>query len=236
MKINGSVALVTGANRGLGAAFARALLERGASTVYAGARDPSTITEPGLVPVRLDVTDPDSVAAAAALCGDVTLLVNNAGVSRGDALLDGASLDAARAELETNYLGTLSMGRAFAPVLGRNGGGALVNMLSVLSFVTSPQLATYAASKAAAWSLTNALRLELREQGTQVVAVHAGYIDTDMVRSVDADKISPAEVAARTFDGVEAGLHEVLVDHLSRSVRSALSSDLGVLYPALGSA
>ncbi|WP_431903293.1 SDR family oxidoreductase [Nonomuraea sp. bgisy101] len=212
MKIDGSVALVTGANRGLGAAFARALLERGAKTVYAGARDPSTVTDPRLVPVRLDVTDPAQVTAAAELCGDTDLLVNNAGV-----------LGPPEREMATNYLGVLAMSRAFAPVLARNGGGALVNMLSVLSFLTFPQVATYAASKAAAWSLTNALRMELREQGTLVVGVHAGYIDTDMAARVDAPKLAPAEVVAMALDGVEAGLTEVLADELSRNAKAALS-------------
>ncbi|MEZ0071360.1 SDR family oxidoreductase [Planotetraspora sp. GP83] len=233
MKINGSVALVTGANRGLGAAFARALLDRGASTVYAGARDPSTISEPGVIPVELDITDPASVAAAAERCGDATLVINNAGISRGSALLGAPSLDAARAEMETNFFGTLSVSRAFAPILARNGGGALVNVLSVLSFVSAPQIGSYSASKAAAWSLTNALRLELREQGTLVVGVHAGYIDTDMASQITGPKISPQEVTAQTLDAVEAGRPEVLADALSRDVKAALSGDLEVLYPAL---
>jgi NAD(P)-dependent dehydrogenase (short-subunit alcohol dehydrogenase family) len=236
MKINGSVALVTGANRGLGAAFARALVERGARTVYAAARDPLTVTEPGVVPVRLDVTDPASVLAAAEQCGDTTLLVNNAGISRHSSPLAASAEDAARLEMETNYFGILSMSRAFAPVLARGGGGALVNMLSALSFVSYPQIATYSASKSAAWSLTNSLRLELREQGTLVVGVHAGYIDTDMTARITEPKISPEEVAAQTFDAVEAGRYEVLADATSQDAKAALSGDLELLYPALNDA
>jgi NAD(P)-dependent dehydrogenase (short-subunit alcohol dehydrogenase family) len=233
MKISGSTVLVTGANRGLGAAFARALLDRGARTVYAGARDPASVTATGtgqgLIPVALDITDPASVAAAAARCADVDLLINNAGIS----LSRSPAPDQARAEMETNYFGTLSMSRAFAPVLAANGGGALVNVLSVLSFVTFPSVSTYAASKAAAWSLTNALRVELAEQGTQVVGVHAGYIDTDMAAGVEGPKISPAEVAGLTLDGLEAGAYEVLADGISRETKAALSGDLELLYPAL---
>ncbi|NRQ37043.1 SDR family oxidoreductase [Nonomuraea sp. NN258] len=220
MKIHGSVALVTGANRGLGAAFAQALLERGAATVYAAARTPSAITDPRLTPLALDITDQDAVRAAAERCGDVTLLINHAGISRSHA----PGPEAARAEMETNYFGTLAMSRAFAPILAANGGGALVNVLSVLSFITFPQVATYAASKAAAWSLTGALRQELGEQGTLVVGVHAGYIDTDMAARVTVAKISPQEVVARTLDGVESGLTEVLADELSRQAKAGLAA------------
>ena len=233
MKISGSTVLVTGANRGLGAAFARALLDRGARTVYAGARDPAMITGRDLTPVALDITDPAAVSAAAGRCADVDILINNAGISLSSHPGSDPGLDAGRAEMETNYFGTLAMSRAFAPVLARNGGGALVNVLSVLSFVTFPQVSTYAASKAAAWSLTNALRLELREQGTHVLGVHAGYIDTDMAARVDGPKISPVEVVAQTLDGLEAGAYEVFADDLSRQAKAALSGGLELLYPAL---
>ncbi|MFI9841505.1 SDR family oxidoreductase [Nonomuraea sp. NPDC051941] len=229
MKISGSVALVTGANRGLGAAFAQALLDRGARTVYAAARNPATITGTNLTPIELDVTDPAAVAAAAERCGDVDLLVNNAGISRSGS----SDLDSARAEMDTNYFGTLSMSRAFAPVLARNGGGALVNVLSVLSFITLPQASGYAASKAAAWSLTNALRLELKEQGTHVLGVHAGYIDTDMAAHVTGPKITPEEVVAQTLDALETGAYEVLADAISRQSKAGLSGELERLYPVL---
>jgi NAD(P)-dependent dehydrogenase (short-subunit alcohol dehydrogenase family) len=178
MKIGGSVALVTGANRGLGRAYARELVSRGAAKVYGAARQPAQVTERGVTPIALDITDPERVAEVAKQCADVSLLVNNAGVMRASTFLGAPSLDAARAEMETNYFGTLSMCRAFAPVLAANGGGAVVNILSITSFFTNPFNASYGASKAAAWSLTNGIRLELHHQGTLVVAVHAGFIDT----------------------------------------------------------
>jgi NAD(P)-dependent dehydrogenase (short-subunit alcohol dehydrogenase family) len=233
MKISGSVALVTGANRGLGRALARALAERGAGTVYAGARDPGTVTDPGVVPVKLDVTDPADIAAAAARYKDVTLLVNNAGVFHGGPLLGPATLDEARNEMEINYFGTLALTRAFAPVLGANGGGALVNVLSVVSHVSVPGMGSYAASKSAAWSLTNGVRLELAGQGTLVVGAHMGFMDTDMAAHVTQPKERPEDVAARTLDAVEAGQPEVLIDEISRQVKAGLSGDLFDLYPAL---
>jgi NAD(P)-dependent dehydrogenase (short-subunit alcohol dehydrogenase family) len=232
MEIQGAVALVTGANRGLGAAIAQALTDSGAK-FYGAARDETSITSQDLIPVRLDVNDPDEVLAAARACGDVAIVVNNAGILRGSTSLASGAEDAARAEMETNYLGPLRMAQAFAPVLRANGGGALVNVLSVLSFIAMPQGATYGASKAAAWSLTNALRLELRQQGTLVVAVHAGFIDTDMAAAVDAEKISPQSVAAQIIDAVGSGAEEVLADPTSQMVKAALSDDLTTLYPGL---
>lgn len=231
MKINGSVALVTGANRGLGKAYAEALLERGAAKVYATARDPKTITDPRLIPLRLDVTDPESIAAAAKLAGDVQLLINNAGIATGAGILDDD--EALRREMETNYLGPVRVAREFAPILAANGGGAIVNMLSALSWFTMPTTAGYSAAKAAAWSATNALRLALHEQGTQVVGVHAGYIDTDMAAAVTGPKVSPQDVVGLALDGVESGLPEVLADDVSRQVKSGLSGDLRNLYPAV---
>jgi NAD(P)-dependent dehydrogenase (short-subunit alcohol dehydrogenase family) len=225
--------LVTGANRGLGAAFCRALLERGASKVYAGARDPDTIRTAGVVPVRLDITSPAEVAAAAAQCGDTTLLVNNAGILVGAPVLADHALEDGRREFETNVFGTLSVSRAFVPVLGTNGGGAIINVLSVLSWFSLPGGALYCASKAAAWSLTNALRLDVLDQHTQVVALHVGYMDTDMTAGIDAPKSSPDDVAAQALTGVEAGAFEVLADEVSRNVRGALSAELTALYPAL---
>ncbi len=186
MRIADSVALVTGAGRGLGRAFVQELAERGAATIYAGARDPSQVTGPG-VPVPLDVTDPDQVAAAARRCADVTLLVNNAGLMALSPLIGAPSMAGARHEIETNYFGTLAMCRAFAPVLAAGGGGAIVNMLSVVSFFTNPANGSYGASKAAAWALTNGVRIELAHQGTQVVGVHAGFIDTEMARELAGD-------------------------------------------------
>ena len=231
MKIDGSVALVTGANRGLGRAYARELVKRGAAKVYGAARDPAAVTEPGVTPMALDVTDAERVAQVAAQCADATLLVNNAGVMKASTFMDAPNLDAARLEMETNYFGTLSMCRAFAPVLAANGGGAIVNMLSITSFYTNPFNASYGASKAAAWSLTNGVRLELHHQGTLVVAVHAGFIDTDMAALVNAPKDSPESVAQQVFDAVEAGQVEVLADERTRTVKAQLPRDHELIYP-----
>jgi NAD(P)-dependent dehydrogenase (short-subunit alcohol dehydrogenase family) len=232
MKIADATALVTGANRGLGAAIAQSLVDSGAK-VYAAARDRTTITNPHVIPLLLDVNSPDDVLAAARSCGDVSILVNNAGIGRSSTSLAAHATDAARAEMETNFFGPLRMAQAFAPVLRRNGGGALVNILSVLSFVSMPQAATYSASKAAAWSLTNALRMELRHQRTLVVAVHAGFIDTDMAAGIDAEKISPQSVAAQIVAALGADAEEVLADPTSAMVKAALPDDLTALYPAL---
>ena len=220
--IDQSTVLVTGANRGLGRAFAEALVAAGA-TVYAGARDPGTVTTAGATAVRLDVTDPASVAEAAARLGDVTVVINNAGIGRGGSVLTGESLDGFREELETNVIGPLNVTRAFAPVLAGNGGGAVVNILSVLSWMTSPAVGGYSASKAAAWSLTNLTRGELREQGTLVVGVHVGYMDTDMAAHVDAPKLAPADLVRQVVEALEKGEDEVLGDETSRFVKSVLS-------------
>ncbi|SFL92147.1 SDR family oxidoreductase [Variovorax sp. OV329] len=223
MKIEGSVVFVTGANRGLGLAYARAALAAGARKVYAAARDPASITLEGVVPIALDVTNAQQVAAVARECGDVTLLVNNAGISRGAGLLGAsADFDEARAEFETNFFGPWAMARAFAPVLKANGGGGVVNVLSVLSWLSLPGAASYSASKAAAWSLSNGLRNELREQGTQVTSVHVAFMDTDMARKIPGDKIAPEEVASQTFAAVEAGEPEVLADATTRGVKQGL--------------
>src|SRR3984885_15207877 len=233
MKIAGAVALVTGADRGLGRAFARDLVRRGAARVYGAARNPAAVTEPGVSPIALDITDPERVARVANECGDVSLLVNNAGVMKASPFIGAPSLDAARLEMEVNYFGTLSMCRAFAPVLAAGGGGAIVHMLSVTSFFTSPLDPSYSASKAAELSLTNGVRMELSRQGTLVVAVHAGFIDTDMAAGIDAPKISPESVAQQTFDAVEAGDIEVLTDERSKSIKASLSRDHELIYPPL---
>ncbi|WP_239342370.1 SDR family oxidoreductase [Frankia sp. CiP3] len=232
MRIEGAVALVTGANRGLGAAIAEALLASGA-TVYGAARDPGSIADDRIIPVRLDVTDGDQIAEAARRSRDVSIVVNNAGILRSSTSMGEGAIEAARAEMETNFFGSLRMARAFAPILRENGGGALVNVLSVLSFVSMPQGATYGASKSAAWSLTNALRIELRQQGTLVVAVHAGFIDTDMAAGVSGDKVSPESVAEQIVTAVASGAEEVLADATSQMVKASLSDDLTTLYPGL---
>lgn len=231
MQINGATALVTGANRGLGAAFARTLVGRGARTVYAGARDPGDVTDPDVVPIRLDITDPDQIAAAAARCGDVTLLVNNAAHATQSPLIGSPTLDSARREMETNYFGTLAMCRAFAPILGRNGGGTLLNMLSIVSFFNVPSMGSFCATKAALWSMTNGIRIELRGQGTLVVAAHCGFIDTRLSEGFDVPKHDPAAMAGQILDAVEAGREEVLGDERTRQMKAALPRDLELIYP-----
>jgi NAD(P)-dependent dehydrogenase (short-subunit alcohol dehydrogenase family) len=226
MNIEGSRALVTGANRGLGKALVDALRGAGAAKIYAAARNPASVAAgAGIVPIALDITNAAQVAAAAASCGDVDLLINNAGMARFAPALGAPGMDDARAEMETNYFGTLAMCRAFAPVMGRNGGGALVNILSVVSFMNVPMQGSYSASKAAAWSLTRAARFELRAQGTFVAGVYAGYIDTDMTANVAGPKSSAADIAARVIAGIEAGEEDILADERARSVHDALLKD-----------
>jgi NAD(P)-dependent dehydrogenase (short-subunit alcohol dehydrogenase family) len=229
----GASVLVTGANRGLGKAFVEELLSRGVARVYAAARNPDTvdIMDDRVVAIRLDVTKPDDVRAAAARCTDVTVLINNAGAMLRAPLLAAPDLSAARTEMETNYFGTLAMCRAFAPVLIHNGGGAMVNVLSVASWMASPFNGSYGASKSAQWALTNAIRIELRARGTLVIAVHAGWIDTDMAATVDETKISPSDVAAQTVDAVRRGDEEVITDDATRQVKASLPTDQSSLYP-----
>ena len=228
MHIAGSIALVTGANRGIGRAIAAALLQRGAK-VYAGARDPHQVDLPGAQALALDVTDPASVAAAAQAAPDLTLVVNNAGVSRYQNLLDGNPAGL-RAELDTHLWGTLAVTRATAPVLARNGGGAIMNILSVLSWTSTLGATSYSVAKAAQWALTNGTRLELAAQHTHVVGVHLGAADTDLMRGYDIPKLDPADVARAALDGLEAGDLEVLVDDPSRFVKAALARDPRELY------
>jgi NAD(P)-dependent dehydrogenase (short-subunit alcohol dehydrogenase family) len=224
---------VTGANRGIGASFCRALLERGAAKVYAGARDTSKVRMDGVVPIQLDVTSEVDIKAAAELCQDVTLLVNNAGIGTDTAALADDAMEKSHEEFETNVFGLLATSRAFAPILGANGGGAIVNVLSASSWVSLPGVAVYCASKAAAWSLTNSLRLELLAQRTQVLALHMGYVDTDKTAHIDAPKMSPDDVANQTLTGLESGAHEVLADDISRLFRACLSGDVTEMYPVL---
>jgi NAD(P)-dependent dehydrogenase (short-subunit alcohol dehydrogenase family) len=233
MDLSGVTALVTGANRGLGRHFAEQLVQRGA-TVYGGARNPETITTPGVIPIALDVTDPESIAAAAGSATAVSLLFNNAGSFTGASVSDG-SIDDIRREMEVHYFGTLAVTRAFAPQLAASGGGALLNVLSVLSWVTFPHYSAYSAAKSAAWSLTNALRVELAGQGTQVSALHVGFMDTDMTAHVDdqSAKSDPAAVAALALDGIEAGELEILADELSHQIRAGLAGGAAALYPDL---
>ena len=234
MNITNAVALVTGANRGIGLAFARELLARGARKVYAGARDPATITLAGVEAIRLDVTKPDEVAAAAARADDVTLVINNAGIAHQGGFLAPDSEEVARRQFETNFFGMLRMSKAFAPVLATHGGGALLNVLSIVSWMNGGQLAGYAASKSAAWSLTNALRHELAAQKTQVLALHMAFVDTDLARAIESPK-TPAEIIVqRALDGLEAGLDEVLADERTRLVKQGLSATASSYLPQRG--
>lgn len=228
MKIRDSVAFVTGANRGLGLAFVQELLAAGARKVYAAARNPESIQIESVSRVRLDVTDGDAIAAVPKDCADVNLLINNAGITMRSGFLAPGAVEAARAEMETNYFGPLLLSRAFAPVLARNGGGAIVNVLSVLSWVALPTSGTYGASKSAAWSMTNWLRTGLREQGTQVVSVHVGLIDTDMAKAVPLPKVQAADVVRQTLAAVEEGRSEVLADDVTRHVKAGLSAEPGI--------
>jgi len=228
MKIAGATALVTGANRGLGHALVEALRGARCRKVYAGARRVADVARNnGIEPIELDITNADQVATAAARCSDVTILINNAGVAGFSPVLGAPTIDTARREMETNYFGTLAMCRAFAPVLRRNGGGALVNVLSVVSWFNAPMQGSYCASKAAAWSLTKAARFELRTQGTLVVGVYAGYIDTDMAAGISAPKTSAQDIAARIVEGIAVDAEEILADERARSVHAELFRDAG---------
>ena len=224
MKIKDSVVLVTGANRGLGLEFAKELLKRGASKVYAAVRDPSTVKLEGVIPIKLDVTSREQIAEIANKLKDVNLLINNAGISRGMSIMSPDASEALNDEMETNFYGPWRIAQAFAPILKQNGGGAILNVLSVLSWLTFPSTATYSVSKAAAWSMTNALRGELQEQNTQVVALHVAYMDTDMASHIDLPKTSPQVVAVRTLDALEAGDVEVLADDITQHVKAGLSA------------
>jgi NAD(P)-dependent dehydrogenase (short-subunit alcohol dehydrogenase family) len=231
MDVSTAVALVTGANRGLGRALAAELIDRGA-TVYAGVREPDRVDLPGAKPVLLDITRPETVAAAARSAEDVTVLINNAGSATGADLLTG-DLGQIRLEMETHFFGTLAMIRAFAPVIEANGGGAVLNILSVLSWVSLPGIGAYTAAKTAEWGLTNALRLQLAPRGIDVAGLHVGYMDTDMARHVQSPKLDPAEVARVAVDGLATGSREIVVDDLSRAVLAQLAGGVAALYPQL---
>ncbi len=232
MNVQESVAFVTGANRGIGKAYVEALVQAGARRIYAAARSLDTLNDvvaiapDRIVPIALDVTDPAHVNAAAQIAQDVTLLINNAGVIGSGGLFTANSVETAQWEMNTNYFGTLSMVRAFAPILQRNGGGAIINMLSVVSVASAPVFGSYSASKAALNSLTQDIRAELATQGTQVIGVFPGPVDTAMADGVPGDKAEPIAVANAALDAVETGLEDVYPDPVSQRVFSAIADPL----------
>lgn len=231
MDVTDQIALVTGANRGIGRHYVSELLERGARKVYATARRPETLDldDSRVVPLRLDLLDHASIAVAAATAQDTTLLVNNAGISTGADLVTG-DLAEIRREMDTHFWGNLATIRAFAPVLRGNGGGAIVNVLSALSWFSTPGAGAYAAAKAAEWNLTNAVRLELAGQATFVQGVLLGAADTDIAAGYDGPKIDPRDVPQRSLDGLAAGTIEVLVDDWSAMVKASLAEDPAPFY------
>ena len=226
VRIEGSTVLVTGGQRGLGKAVVEEFLQRGVAKVYATARAPKPSDDPRVVSLELDVTDAESVAKLARKTSDVRIVVNNAGTFGADKLLQ-SDIDDIRAVFETNYFGALRVAKAFAPVLAGNGGGALVDIHSVLSWVAGS--GAYGDSKAALWSATNSLRLELEPQHTLVTGVHLGYTDTDMTSNVEAPKNDPRQVARDILDGVERGEVEVLADDVTRHFKAELSGPVEAL-------
>ena len=228
--LEGAVVLVTGGTRGIGKALVADLLTRGVAKVYATARNPQPSTDPRVVPLPLEVTDPASIEALAAAAPDVTVLINNAGAAAPDSYLDTPLADI-RQVFEINFYGPLNVTRAFVPIIERNGGGHILNLHSALSWVAGH--GAYAATKAAFWQQSNGLRLELLDRGIGVTGLHVGYVDTDLVAGVSGAKVHPADVAKQALDGIEAGAHEVLADETARQVKAALSGDLTLLYPQL---
>ncbi|MET7507614.1 SDR family oxidoreductase [Streptomyces albidoflavus] len=236
MDIRDEIALVTGANRGIGRSFVAELRRRGAKKVYAAARRPETLPElPGVVPLELDVTDTASVARAARTAADTTLLVNNAGISTYARLTDGPE-ESIRQEMETNYFGPLRTVRAFAPVLAANGGGAVLNVLSVMAWMAYEHSNGYGASKAAAWALTNGVRYELAGQGTRVTGLAMASVDTDMMAGIEDEKAAPEAIVRAALDGLEAGALEVLADERTARWKARLGEDPALLYPHLAAA
>jgi NAD(P)-dependent dehydrogenase (short-subunit alcohol dehydrogenase family) len=225
MKIKGATVFITGANRGIGLAFAREALALRAAKVYGGMRNTDGFSEPGVIPVRIDVTDPDSIRQAAARCDDATILVNNAGIARlVDDALDERVEEVSRAMLEVNLFGVVRVTQAFAPVLGTKQRSAIINVLSDVSWKATPILTPYSVSKAAVWSYTNHARLALAAQKTEVVGLHVGFVDTDLTAGVDVPKSDPRVVVRKTYDVLEAGGFEVLADEGTVKLKASLSS------------
>jgi NAD(P)-dependent dehydrogenase (short-subunit alcohol dehydrogenase family) len=226
--LNGATVLVTGANGGLGTHFVHQALERGATKVYAAARNPKDWSDDRIVPLILDVTSPESIAAAADIADDVTMVINNAGASNGSSVL--GDLIAARELFETNFWGALAVTNAFAPAL-KQSHGTLLNVHSVLSWLAIGD--AYSATKAALWSATNTQRIKLAPEGVHVAGLHLGYADTPMAAGVTADKLDPADVVRTAYDGIESGSYEILADDLSGQVKAGLAAPIEALYPQL---
>ncbi|RXT44309.1 SDR family oxidoreductase [Bradyrhizobium betae] len=236
MDIKNATVFITGANRGLGLAFAREARRRGAAKVYAGMRKRDGFNEPGIIPVKIDVTDPASIAAAAELADDTTLLVNNAGIA---ALIDSPlSADVATQSarmFDTNYYGVVRVTQAFEPILSKKPSAAIINVLSDIVWLPRPILAPYAASKAAAWSYTNQLRFHLRERGVQVLGLHVGFVDTDLTNGIDVPKASPEDVVRQTYDALTAGKSEVMADKGTVVLKGTLAAEEpGYITPPQG--
>ncbi len=236
MEIKNANVFITGANRGLGLAFAREARRRGAAKVYAGMRKTDGFNEPGIIPVKIDVTDPASITAAAALAADTTVLINNAGIA---ALIDGplsADVAAQSARMfDTNYFGVVRVTQAFEPGLSKKPNAAIINVLSDIVWLPRPILTPYAASKAAAWSYTNQLRFHLRERGVQVLGLHVGFVDTDLTNGIDVPKASPEDVVRQTFDALVAGKSEVMADEGTAVLKSTLAAEApGYITPPSG--
>ncbi len=228
--LDGAVVLVTGANGGLGEQFVRQALDRGAAKVYATARTPRDWDDPRVVPLKLDVTDVGSIDQAVAQASDTTIVINNAGIARTAPIATGSIRDL-RDLFETNFFGAIAVARGFAPVLGANGGGVLLDVHSVLSWIGLA--GGYSATKAALWSATNSLRLELAPQHTHVVGLHLGYADTPMTKGIEAEMNDPVDVVRSAYDGIEAGELEILADDLSAQVKQGLAAPIIALYPQL---
>ena len=236
MDVSGATVFITGANRGLGLAFAREARRRGATKIYAGMRNTSGFDELGVVPVRIDVTDPASISAAAELAADTTLLVNNAGIA---ALIDGplaADVEAQSHRMfDTNYYGVVRVTQTFEPILSARPQAGIINVLSDIVWLPRPNLTPYAASKAAAWSYTNQLRFHLRERGIQVLGLHVGFVDTDLTSGIDVPKASPEEVVQRTYDALAAGKSEIMADAGTATLKSTLAAEVpGYITPPAG--
>ena len=236
MDVQNATVFITGANRGLGLAFAREALRRGAKKVYAGMRNTSGFDEPGIIPVRIDVTDLESIAAAADLAADTDLLINNAGIA---ALIEGplaADVETQSARMfDTNYYGVVRVTQAFEQALSTKPRAAIINVLSDIVWLPRPILAPYAASKAAAWSFTNQLRFHLAEQNIQVLGLHVGFVDTDLTSGIDVPKASPEDVVRRTYDALVEGKSEIMADNGTALLKSTLADDVpGYITPPAG--